>query len=43
MDQAFLPRHYESRPRQMFYHSILALEDVVQDGVSQCLFPPAVP
>ena len=28
MDQAFLPRHYESQPRQMFYHTMLALSTV---------------
>ena len=22
MDQAFLPKHYESTPRQMFYHTV---------------------
>jgi hypothetical protein len=32
MDQAFLPRHYETVPRQMFYHTILACTPVVQDG-----------
>ena len=32
MDQAFLPRHYESSPRQMFYHTILACCPVVQDA-----------
>jgi|EP01046_Picozoa_sp_COSAG06_P008365 hypothetical protein len=31
MDQAFLPRHYDARPREMFYHTILALHDVKQD------------
>ena len=31
MDQAFLPRHYDSRPREMFYHTILALHDVGKD------------
>eukprot|EP01050_Picozoa_sp_SAG11_P019094 SAG11_NODE_2989_length_2787_cov_1.598586_1_plen_258_part_00 len=31
-DQSFLPRHYAASPRSMFYHTILALHDVVQDG-----------
>lgn len=31
MDQAFLPRHYDARPREMFYHTILALHDVKED------------
>ena len=32
LDQGFLPRHYAARPRQMFYHTILALTDVKRDG-----------
>ena len=31
-DQSFLPRHYASAPRSMFYHTILALHDVLRDG-----------
>jgi hypothetical protein len=31
-DQSFLPHHYDSSPRKMFYHTILALHPVVQDG-----------
>jgi hypothetical protein len=31
-DQGFLPAHYEAAPRQMFFHSILALTDVLTDG-----------
>ena len=27
-DQAFLPRHYDTQPRQMFYHTMLALSPV---------------
>lgn len=31
-DQSFLPRHYARAPRSMFFHTILALHPVVQDG-----------
>ena len=32
MDQAFLPKHYDSVPRSMYYHSMLALSPVVSGG-----------
>ena len=32
MDQAFLPRHYATTPRSVYYHSMLALSDVVSGG-----------
>jgi hypothetical protein len=31
-DQSFLLRHYASAPRSMFYHTIMALNDVLRDG-----------
>ena len=32
MDQAFLPRHYATTPSSVYYHSMLALSDVVSGG-----------
>jgi hypothetical protein len=32
LDQAYLPQHFAARPKQMFYHTILALTDVKRDG-----------
>lgn len=37
--QAFLPRHYDARPRQMFYHTMLALTPVRRGcGEGGCYF-----
>ena len=32
MDQAFLPEHYAATPRQMYYHTMLALSPVITGG-----------
>ena len=41
MDQAFLPRHYATTPRSVYYHSMLALSDVVSGGAPFLALTPA--